>query len=108
MDGAGRLPRSVKAMTARPSSRLPVPAPAPQLLIGSERQGRWLRRSRHSQPLSERLPRHLGSWLALGFLSLSLGSGLVIGGQYQAMQDNYGPPRDIAARLLGFGLDRVT
>lgn len=108
MDGAGRLPRSVNAMTARSSSRLPVPAPAPQLLIGSERQGRRFRRPRRSQPIGERLPRYVGTWLALGFLSLSLGSGFVIGGQYQTMQDLYGPPRDMIARIMGFGLDRVT
>ena len=108
MDGGGRLPRSVKAMTARSSSRLPAAAPAPQLLIGSERQGRWLRRPRRSQPLAERLPRHIGTWLALGFLSLSLGSGMVIGGQYQSIQDTYGQPRDIVARIHGLGLDRVT
>lgn len=95
-------------MTARPSSRLPVPAPAPQLLIGSERQGRWFRRPRRSQPLAERLPRNVGTWLALGFLSISIGSGMVIGGQYQSIQDNYGPPRHILARMLGFGIERVT
>ncbi|MBN9440856.1 MAG: cell division protein FtsQ/DivIB [Bosea sp. (in: a-proteobacteria)] len=109
MDGAGRLPRSVNAMKAKPSSRLPVAATGPQLLIGSERQGRWLRRQRRSvQPLAERVPRGIGSWLALGFLTLSLGSGFVIGGQYQAMQDTYGEPRHIIARMLGFGIDRVT
>ncbi len=62
MDGAGRLPRSVNAMKAKPSSRLPVAATGPQLLIGSERQGRWLRRQRRSvQPLAERVPRGIGS-----------------------------------------------
>ena len=108
MDGGGRLPRSVNAMTARSSSRLPVPAPTPPLLVGSERQGRWLRRPRRSQPLAERVPRNIGSWLALGFLTLSLTSGFVIGGQYEAMQENFGPPHHILARVLGFGIDRVT
>ena len=92
------------------SSRLPVPAPGPQLLIG-ERQGRWLRRSRRSAiavPLAQRLPQSLGTWLALGFLTLSLGSGFVLGGHWQAMQDNYGEPRHMFARALGFGIDRVT
>ncbi|WP_248308030.1 cell division protein FtsQ/DivIB [Bosea sp. AS-1] len=96
-------------MKVKPSSRLPVVATGPQLLIGSERQGRWLRRPRRSaQPLSERVPRGVGSWLAVGFLALSLGSGFVIGGQYQAMQDAYGAPRHMIARMLGFGIDRVT
>ncbi|MBD3845810.1 FtsQ-type POTRA domain-containing protein [Bosea sp. SSUT16] len=109
MDGAGRLPRSVKAMTAKTSSRQPVAATGPQLLIGSERQGRWMRRPRRSAtPLAERIPRGIGSWLALGYLALSLGSGFVIGGQYQAMQDANGAPQHMIARMLGFGIDRVT
>jgi len=122
MDGGGRLPRSVKAMTtktvamprfapARPLSRLPVAPAAPQLLVGEQRQGRWMRRSRRSAiavPLAQRLPQSLGTWLALGFLTLSLGSGFVLGGHWQTMQDNYGEPRHMFARALGFGIDRVT
>jgi len=111
MDGGGRLPRSVKAVTAKSASRLPVPHAGPQLLVG-ERQGRWLlRRSRRSAialPLAQRLPQGLGSWLTLGFLALSIGSGFVLGGHWQAMQDQYGEPRHMLARVLGFGIERVT
>jgi len=110
MDGGGRLPRSVKAVKAMSASRLPIPAPGPQLLIG-ERSGRWLRRSRRSAvsaPLSQRLPRSLGTWLAIGFLGLSLGCGTVMGGHLETLQENYGEPRHMLARLFGFGIDRVT
>ncbi|MCO5091909.1 cell division protein FtsQ/DivIB [Bosea sp. (in: a-proteobacteria)] len=95
---------------ARSQSRLPVPAAQPQLLVG-ERPGRWLRRSRRSAialPLAQRLPQSLGTWLALGFLGVSLGSGLVLGGHWQTMQDNYGEPRHMLARALGFGIEHVT
>jgi cell division protein FtsQ len=93
------------------ASRLPVPHAGPQLLVG-ERQGRWpMRRSRRSAialPLAQRLPRGLGNWLTLGFLALSIGTGFVLGGHWQAMQDQYGEPRHMLARALGFGIERVT
>ncbi len=110
MDGGGRLPRSVKTAVAVSASRLPVPASGPQLLVG-ERTGRWLRRSRRSAiavPLARRLPQRLGTWLALGFLGLSLGCGTVLGGHLETLRENYGEPHHMLARLVGFGIDRVT
>ncbi len=111
MDGGGRLPRSVKAATVKTASRVPVPHVGPQLLVG-ERQGRWLmRRSRRSAiavPLAQRVPQGLGSWLTLGFLALSIGTGFVLGGHWQAMQEQHGEPRHMLARVLGFGIERVT
>lgn len=99
----------MKAVTAVAASRLPVPAPGPQLLVG-ERSGRWLRRSRRaaSVPLAQRLPTRLGTWLALGFLSLSIGAGTVLGGHLERLQQSYGEPRHMLAKLVGFGIDRVT
>lgn len=109
MDGGGRLPRSVKAVTAVAASRLPVPAPGPQLLVG-ERSGRWLRRSRRAAavPLAQRLPTRIGTWLALGFLSLSIGAGTMLGGHFDRLQEAYGEPRHMLAKLIGLGIDRVT
>lgn len=110
MDGGGRLLRSVKTAAAPGVARLPVPAPGPQLLVG-ERTGRWLRRSRRSAvalPLAQRLPRRLGTWLALGFLGLSLGCGTVLGGHVETLRAHYGEPHHMLARLVGFGIDRVT
>lgn len=110
MDGGGRLPRSVKTTAAVSAARLPVPAPGPQLLVG-ERQGRWLRRSRRSAvsvPLAQRMPRRLGTWMALGFLGLSIGTGTLLGGHFETLRANYGEPHHMLARFVGFGIDRVT
>jgi cell division protein FtsQ len=100
----------VNAVMATATSRLPVPAAGPQLLVG-ERSGRWLRRSRRSAvavPLAQRLPRRIGTWLALGFLSLSIGAGSVLGGHVEALRQAYGEPHHMLARLVGLGIDRVT
>ena len=109
MDGGGRLPRSVNAMMVQAPSRLPVPPAGPQLLVG-ERTGRWLRRSRRSAvsvPLAQRLPRGLGSCLALGFLSLSLAAGSVLGGHVEALRQNQGEFHHMLARAFGFGIERI-
>ncbi len=110
MDGGGRLPRSVNAMTVQTQSRLPVPPVGPQLLVG-ERSGRWLRRSRRSAvsvPLAQRLPRRIGTFLALGFLAVSLGSGSVMGGHVEALRRSQGESHHILARVFGFGIERIT
>ncbi len=99
--------KSAAAVAASPPSG---PGSGPQLLVG-ERSGRWLRRSRRSAvavPLARRLPRRIGTWLALGFLSLSLGAGTVLGGHVETLRANYGEPHHMLARLVGFGIDRVT
>lgn len=109
MDGGGRLPRSVKAV-AVPARRSSVSAAGPQLLVG-ERSRRWFRSSRRSAvalPLWQRLPERIGTWLALGFLGLSIGTGFVLGGHVETMRENHGEPRHMLARLAGFGVDRVT
>lgn len=79
------------------------------MLVG-ERHGRWLRRTRRSAavPLAQRLPRALGTVLALGFLSLSIGTGLALGGHFDNLREAYGEPRHMLANLAGFGIDRVT
>lgn len=110
MDGGGRLPGSVKAETALAVRRSTIPAAGPQLLVG-ERSGRWLRRSRRSAvalPLGQRLPRRIGTSLALGFLALTLGVGCVLGGHIDRLRQSQGEPRHMFARLIGFGIDRVT
>lgn len=110
MDGGGRLPRSVNAVTARAANRLPVPVAGPQLLVG-ERSNRWLRRSRRSAaavPMAQRLPRRIGTFLALSFLTASIGLGSVLGGHVETLRATYGEVHHVAARLMGFGIDRVT
>jgi len=100
----------VKAGTALAVRRSTIPAAGPQLLVG-ERSGRWFRRGRRSAaalPLGQRLPRRIGTSLALAFLSLSLGVGCVLGGHIDRLRESQGEPRHMFARLIGFGIDRVT
>ena len=95
---------------AVPARRSSMPAAGPQLLVG-ERSRRWFRSSRRSAvalPLWQRLPQRIGTWLALGFLGLSIGAGFVLGGHVETMRENYGEPRHMLARLVGLGVDRVT
>ncbi len=79
------------------------------MLVG-ERQSRWFRRSRRSTavPLAQRLPRRIGTVLALGFLSLSIGAGTVLGGHLDTLREAYGEPRHMLAKLTGFGIERIT
>lgn len=110
MDGGGRVNGSVKTVAVRSASRLPVAVAGPQLLVG-ERQGRWLRRARRSAvavPLAQRLPRRIGTWLALSFLTASAGFGGVLGGHVETIRANYGEAHHILARLVGLGIDRIT
>ncbi|WP_236841878.1 cell division protein FtsQ/DivIB [Bosea sp. PAMC 26642] len=91
-------------------SRSSLPAAGPQLLVG-ERSNRWFRRSRRSAaavPLAERLPRSVGTWLALAFLGISLGTGAVMGGHTETLRQSQGETRNMIARLIGLGVDRVT
>jgi cell division protein FtsQ len=66
------------------------------------------RRSFVAAPQAGRVPRHLGTVLALGFFTAVAGYGLVLGGQYDAFQRAFGEPRDVVARALGFGIEKVT
>ena len=59
-------------------------------------------------PLARRLPRLTGTALALAFFGATGFYGLVLGGQYDALRQQYGEPRDIAARVVGYGLDKIT
>jgi cell division protein FtsQ len=59
-------------------------------------------------PLARRLPRLTGTALALAFFGATGIYGLVLGGQYDALRQQHGEPRDIAARIVGFGLDKIT
>lgn len=110
MDGGGRLLRSVNAVLAGSGPMTPTRAAGPQLLVG-ERSRRWFRGSRRSAfalPLAQRLPRGLGSWLAVGFLALSATTGAALGGHFETLRETYGEPKHALARLIGLGIDRVT
>lgn len=66
------------------------------------------RRSYVAVPLARRLPRLTGTALVLAFFAATAGYGIVAGGQYAAFRGSNGDFRDVAARILGFGLDRIT
>ncbi|MGU3536597.1 cell division protein FtsQ/DivIB [Methylobacterium sp. A54F] len=66
------------------------------------------RRIRPAVPLAERLPNGLGTAaLATSFAALAL-AGFVASGRYETFVALNGRPLDIAARLAGFGVERVT
>jgi cell division protein FtsQ len=97
-DGHGRLPASWAAPRDARFSHFRFPAGLSALR----------RRSFVAAPSAGRVPRHLGSVLALGFFVAVAGYGIAMGGQYAAFQKAFGEPRDVIARALGFGIGKVT
>ena len=114
MDGGGRLLEPLTVGYSGGAARAPSFA-----LQGSAGRGRprlsfpssWPLGRRGgfvAVPMQRRVPRHLGTGLTLGFFLVIAVYGLVAGGQYDLLRASAGEPRDVAARLLGFGLDRIT
>ena len=66
------------------------------------------RRSSVSVPLARRLPRLAGTFLTLGFFGAVGAYGIVASGGYAEFKAEHGEPRDIAARVVGLGLDKIT
>ncbi len=107
-------------MPAPPPGAAPAwSAPARESRVGDPRLGESLlarvlprflrpRRASVAVPIERRMPRHLGMGLAFGFFGLVAGAGFVSGGGYAEVSARYGTPFDMAARALGFGLDKVT
>ena len=115
MDGGGRQLRSVRAASGRAGSRAGAGRARPSHLLASFGFGRgrfslrrFAPRSSVAVPLERRVPRHLGTALALGFFGLVGAAGLSWGGHVQTLRDTYGEPHHALARLIGLGLDRVT
>src|SRR4051812_47129959 len=110
MDGGGRLLRSITPQPAGARSGAALLAagvaavPFPTLGFKLPR----LRRSSVAVPFGRRLPRLLGTGLTFAFFGMVALTGAVFGGQYQAFRTAYGEPHHVLARLLGFGVDRVT
>jgi len=121
MDGARRLLRSVNglnpalaspraAFAAGPASHLPNYAASARFGGGAKASRRPRPRGRdETSKLTAflRLP-GLGSALAIAFLGGILYLGVSAGGQYGDFTREFGRPRDLAARALGFGVDTVT
>lgn len=129
MDGGGRFPEPLTAAGyAGAEAGMPAPlpgaapawsAPSRDARVGDPRLGESLlarvlprflrpRRASVAVPIERRMPRHLGMGLAFGFFGLVAGAGFVSGGGYAEVSARYGTPFDMAARALGFGLDKVT
>jgi cell division protein FtsQ len=66
------------------------------------------RRRSVAVPIGRRIPRFLGTGLALGFFAAVTFVGLSEGGHLDETYRTYGEPHHAAARLLGLGLERVT
>ena len=69
---------------------------------------RLKRRRSVAVPLERRLPRFLGTGLALGFFTVVALVGLSEGGHLDESYGTYGEPHHALARVLGLGLERVT
>ncbi|MCJ2084933.1 cell division protein FtsQ/DivIB [Methylobacterium sp. E-005] len=106
MDGGGRFPESLSGDAAGRSGparlaeavrgRLPSRAPAS------------VRRARSGQRLGARLSRGTGTVaVSMTFAAFAL-AGFVASGRYDSFVAEQGRPLDIAARVLGFGVERVT
>jgi len=66
------------------------------------------RRSSVSVPLARRLPRLIGTYLTLGFFGLVGAYGFMRGPAYPEFRESHGDLRDMLARAVGFGLNKVT
>jgi cell division protein FtsQ len=85
-----------------------VPYSSPRTSILGIRLPRIARRRSVSVPLERRLPRHLGTYLALGFFAGVTAVGLSQGGHLDGFYKEYGEPHHAVARMVGLGLERVT
>ncbi len=112
MDGGGRLLRSLTAGPAggdgawrKPFTTLNLSVSEACLRLFSTP---WRPRRSVAVPLGRRLPRFLGTGLALGFLTLVTGVGLSVGGHLEAYYGPHGGPHHLIGRAFGFGVERIT
>lgn len=94
MDGAGRLPPTLKSWLGKPAEAI--------ALYRASRAA--TRRARQNQ---FNIPRGIGSTFAILFI---LGSGLTgffVGGHDNAFRRDFGTPQDALARWIGFGVEQV-
>ncbi len=115
MDGGGRY---LQPMTAYPAGiAVARPASGSRRPTSSFKQPSRLRklfgssgsvRRPSAGPIEQRVPRFLGTGLALGFFSVVIGYGLWQGGHIDAFIREHGEPHHALARAVGLGLERVT
>ena len=113
MDGGGGLLRPLTAGAPGGAGARTTPHPEPTCALPN-RFLRFLARPRVrpgrsvAVPLDRRLPRFLGTGLALGFLAAAVAVGLGAGGHLQAAREHYGAFHHLLARTVGLGIEQVT
>jgi cell division protein FtsQ len=109
MDGGGRY---LQPMTAFPAgaaaARAPLAFPPRLNLLLPFRLPRLARRRSVAVPPGRRIPRFLGTGLALAFYAGVTFIGLSEGGHLDEIYARHGEPHHALARALGLGLERVT
>jgi cell division protein FtsQ len=114
MDGGGRY---LQPMTAYPADAAVARAGAFQPRRHSSSRFKFLkifgssgstRRRSARIPLERRIPRYLGTGLALGFFGTVTFVGLLQGGHLDGFVNQYGEPHHALASAVGLGLEQVT
>ncbi|SDO08036.1 cell division protein FtsQ [Methylobacterium phyllostachyos] len=105
MDGGGRFPESLSGDAAGRSGPARL---AGAVMARLPSRSLSVRRTRSGQRLGARLSRGTGTVaVSMTFAAFAL-AGFVASGRYDAFVAEQGRPLDIAARVLGFGVERVT
>jgi cell division protein FtsQ len=108
MDGGRRKSQSVKpAQRRRAEPRLEITNPVPVLSTHGMIPPPTMRRRASPIKRKNSLPRFLGTYLMLGYGALIACIGLQMGGQLDLWRAQQGTLHDFAARLSGFGIERV-
>jgi cell division protein FtsQ len=110
MDGGGRY---LQPMTAYPAGRTVAHAasggrrqsPRIKKFFGSSKS---VRRRSAGVPIEQRVPRFLGTYLALGFFTGVVTLGLWQGGHLDGFIRENGQPHHALARAVGLGLEQIT
>ncbi|MCB5177134.1 cell division protein FtsQ/DivIB [Microvirga lenta] len=114
MDGGGRY---LQPMTAYPADAAVAraatfeprrPSSSRFGFLNVFRPSRGTRRRSVSLPIERRVPRFLGTGLALGFFGAVTVTGLWQGGHLDEIMRNHGEPHHALASAFGLGLDRIT
>lgn len=105
MDGGGRFPESLSGDAAGRSGPARL---AGAVLSRLPSRSLSVRRARSGPRLTARLSRGTGTVaVSMTFAAFAL-AGFVASGRYDAFVAEQGRPLDVAARLMGFGVERVT
>jgi cell division protein FtsQ len=108
MDGGGRY---LQSMTAYPAAVVATRAASNRQPLQIKKffgSSRSVRRRSSGVPIEKRVPRYLGTWLTLGFLSGVVTLGLWQGGHLDTFIREHGQPHHALARALGLGLESIT